>query len=1601
MYIFDRLSEEVRGMKSKGAIAKSNRRRRNRSIGRKLVVESLEDRQMLATLTNAPGDGTLTIVVDGYGSFGADVGFAAGDALFDPVGNVGVLGTTSESGIAIRIGNAGVRQFLTTGMIGPQTVRFPDAQTSGSSSSVTSMFSAFGLNWQLDQTIEPMLNIMDERVGTLLTQTYTIDNPTNQAVDVDIVRYADANLLFNGTTPDGGGRILNSAGDILFTTDSATASSDVADVYGIQATGAQALHYEVSAYNPILDTGALRDIRTLPGGDLLDIISGDNDGDNFIDSGADYDVTMGLQSLITIPAVQDEIYVTRTYFGQLAPQDIQPPTDGSITGIKWHDLNQDGVRQANEPVIPGWQVYVDLDNSGTFESNAEPTALTDNSGTYLLAGLAAGTYTVAEVNQPNWVQTFPAAGTYTVDVTLGQTVTDIDFGNRDQNAIVNGLVYADFNGNGVFDAGETPQEGWTVYDDVNNSGTFDSGEPFDTSGADGNYDLSLGPGNHAIREVVPPNWTATQPAGSVYNVSLVPQQVLTDMDFGNDPDPASISGTKFNDENQNSIHDISEAGLPGFTFYIDENQNGVFDNGEPSAVSRFDGRYIFPDLNPGTVVIREQELPGWDQTFPQTGGHSATLDAGTVVTGKDFGNRAQSGTVFGSKFNDINGNGVRDFGEPGLAGFFIYIDEDRDVTPGLGEPAAITGADGRYEILDVRPGSYFVREVPIPGWAQTFPANGDPQVILVTPGATVGPIVFGNLKSDDFGDAPEPYPTAGDGAASHGALLGLSLGLELDSEVDGQPDANALGDDQSGVDDEDGVTFVTHMAPGEIAEVDVEINNGVNAPGSLQGWIDFNQDGSWDSSEQIISDQLLATGTHRISFQVPASAEFGGTYARFRYAHESGLGPAGHTVTGEVEDYRVLILSHNVQATDDAFTVSLNTGDNIANSLDVLANDAPSIGGTLSLISATTPDQGGSVTIDRNGTFSDSTDDTIAYTPRPNFTGDETFTYTIADTNGRIGTATVVVNVGLPAGVIAVDNSFFVDSDSTANTMDVLGNDIAGLAGPVVVSGFTSPSNGTITFQTGSNTLLAYTPSAGYIGLDSFTYTARDTEGNASTATVTVHVGDDTLDDIAQIDFVVVGGNNVSVGDTITVEVYVSDVRALSNVPGNTPLNQGIFSTYFDFLYTAGILSPVEVRFGSDYPVAQIYRPSVPGLLDESGAFQAALNAPLVSPLGAEQHLLFEVDFVANQIGLAQIVSDPADTLPEHETATNLPAVQVLTEQITFDSQTIIVGPPGAAAGIRLVTTNMADEVVSSVLQGSQFKLKAYVDDLTMPDLTDGVFSFYSDVTYDPSIVSVDPTAAGGNPFNITFGADYGSGQNVTSTAGLLDELGAFQSDSTPLGTDEVLLYEIVFDANVLGSTAFVANPADDSIREVLLVDSLDMPVPTNLVEYGAVTIDVVNTLAPSQNPVDPLDVNGDGSVSPIDVLISINAFGQDPGADLTGPNTTAPWLDVNGDGEHTPQDILQIINYINSVSGIGNGEGEAIIIPAEDSNSTVALAAASSNNEVVEETEAIQPLLETTPATRRDSNDNTLARKSADNSESLEDVIAAIAGDVQQAWIA
>ncbi|MEZ6062946.1 MAG: SdrD B-like domain-containing protein [Planctomycetaceae bacterium] len=101
-------------------------------------------------------------------------------------------------------------------------------------------------------------------------------------------------------------------------------------------------------------------------------------------------------------------------------------------------------------------------------------------------------------------------------------------------------------------------------------------------------------------------------------------------------------------------------------------------------------RQILPDVLSSTPV---------DESRQVSDGRSAD-DRDDI----DGGDRYRPSEIHGIKFEDINGNGVRDAGEPGVEGVTIFIDLDRDnvFDEGIVSPT-LTLADGSYEFLDRKP----------------------------------------------------------------------------------------------------------------------------------------------------------------------------------------------------------------------------------------------------------------------------------------------------------------------------------------------------------------------------------------------------------------------------------------------------------------------------------------------------------------------------------------------------------------------------------------------------------------------------------------------------------------------------------------------------------------------------------------------------------------------------------------------------------------------------------------------------------------------------------------------------------------------------------
>jgi hypothetical protein len=179
-------------------------------------------------------------------------------------------------------------------------------------------------------------------------------------------------------------------------------------------------------------------------------------------------------------------------------------------------------------------------------------------------------------------------------------------------------------------------------------------------------------------------------------------------------------------------------------------------------------------------------------------------------------------------------------------------------------------------------------------------------------------------------------------------------------------------------------------------------------------------------------------------------------------------------------------------AANDAATTTAG----VAVTIDVLANDSDPDGDALTIASLTPPTNG-TATVN-NGR--------VVYTPNASFVGSDSFTYAISDGKGGSATATVTITVSGSGGsnrAPSAANDTATTTAGVAVTIDVLANDSDPDGDALSIASITQPTNGAATVE---NNRVVYTPTAGFVGSDSFTYTISDGKGGSASATVTVTV---------------------------------------------------------------------------------------------------------------------------------------------------------------------------------------------------------------------------------------------------------------------------------------------------------------------------------------------------------------------------------------------------------------------------------------------------------------------------------------------------------------
>ncbi len=177
----------------------------------------------------------------------------------------------------------------------------------------------------------------------------------------------------------------------------------------------------------------------------------------------------------------------------------------------------------------------------------------------------------------------------------------------------------------------------------------------------------------------------------------------------------------------------------------------------------------------------------------------------------------------------------------------------------------------------------------------------------------------------DFGDAPDDpqnpndYPSL---LSGNGARHTIVPGLTLGSFIDGDPDSHQLAGDAAGDDTDDGNDDEEGVDPSQLVFTEGQAKNivvNVRTPSFMTvyvyGWVDYNGDGVWDTSERAFG-QWTGIGAGQVTLAFPvvpagsASQTGGRSYARFRMStNQAAISlPTGLAPDGEVEDYPVDIL---------------------------------------------------------------------------------------------------------------------------------------------------------------------------------------------------------------------------------------------------------------------------------------------------------------------------------------------------------------------------------------------------------------------------------------------------------------------------------------------------------------------------------------------------------------------------------------------------------------------------------------------------------------------------------------------------------------------
>lgn len=434
-------------------------------------------------------------------------------------------------------------------------------------------------------------------------------------------------------------------------------------------------------------------------------------------------------------------------------------TPGIIGGIAWEDINGDGIKQDNEPFLPGINLILEDCDFG----DEIFVVTTDAEGNYNFEDLPDGYYRVrlndegVDFDKGTTVIPDVKSGTFTnnfgrdgatscIEIKYGSKFSDVDLGIVDLGTLGD-FVWHDTNQNGLIESTEPGLEDVEI-----NLMQGDSLIATTYSDESGNY-LFTGvyPGEYHIQVNGPSDldFTTNNTTASSRN---------SDINHSNGAGTSSTFVMNSNEDKSDIDIGFSDCNIISDFVWIDRDDNNIYNEGDThksnvevllykstsdgyllysSTVTNIDGQYEFC-VSPGTYYIEFIKPYGLYEYVSANVGDNEQIDSdvdgsfgeGTTSSFKVTNDETTNGVSAGLNSEDFvgtmvwldqNRDGVRQITEPGIPGITVELYNSNHQLKKTSE----TDEEGRIILTQIEEGGYYMRIPSIGDYEFTSPFAGN------------------------------------------------------------------------------------------------------------------------------------------------------------------------------------------------------------------------------------------------------------------------------------------------------------------------------------------------------------------------------------------------------------------------------------------------------------------------------------------------------------------------------------------------------------------------------------------------------------------------------------------------------------------------------------------------------------------------------------------------------------------------------------------------------------------------------------------------------------------------------------------------------------